>query len=253
MVNLLLKEFGDTPLSLLNRRAIEGYLARRRSEGLARPTRNRYLCVMKVILGKGREWGYLRDNPAADLKQEPEDRKLPRPYRDDELATLLTCLPEEPRRVAEVFLHTGMRRGELVKLLWADVDLGGRTLIVKSPKNRRDRTVPLSGRVTEILSERRRQWESECRRGIADPRVYGGRANIRKAVRRAWIQIPAERRAILRPVHSLRDTAITRFVNEGVPLAVVQEFAGHATVEMTRRYAEVSPEAVRQAVERVYG
>jgi integrase len=120
MVNLLLKEFGDTPLSLLNRRAIEGYLARRRSEGLARPTRNRYLCVMKVILGKGREWGYLRDNPAADLKQEPEDRKLPRPYRDDELATLLSCLPEEPRRVAEVFLHTGMRRGELVKLLWAD-------------------------------------------------------------------------------------------------------------------------------------
>lgn len=252
-VNLLLEEFGDTPLSRLDRRAVEGYLARRRAEGLATATRNRYLCALKVILGKGREWGYLRESPAADLKQEPEGRKLPRPYRDAEVATLLSCLSEHPRQVTEVYLHTALRMGELVKLLWADVDLVGRTLTVRAPKNHRDRTIPLSGRVVEILAERRREWDLECRRGIADPRVYGERANIRKAIRRGWGEIPAERRAVLRPIHSFRDTAITHLVSEGVPLPVVQELAGHATIEMTRRYAEVSPEAVRQAVERVFG
>ena len=65
--------------------------------------------------------------------------------------------------------------------------------------------------------------------------------------------LPPERRDALRPVHSFRDTAITRLVSAGVPLPVVQELAGHATIEMTRRYAEVSPKAVRQAVERVFG
>jgi site-specific recombinase XerD len=38
-----------------------------------------------------------------------------------------------------------------------------------------------------------------------------------------------------------------------VPLPVVQELAGHASLEMTRRYAEVTPEAAREAVARVFG
>ena len=49
---------------------------------------NRYLCTLKVVLAKGVEWGYLRENPAADLKQRPEGRKLPRPYREAEVTAL---------------------------------------------------------------------------------------------------------------------------------------------------------------------
>jgi site-specific recombinase XerD len=41
-------------------------------------------------------------------------------------------------------------------------------------------------------------------------------------------------------------------VNTGATLPVVQEFAGHASIEMTRRYAEVSPEAVREAITRAF-
>jgi integrase len=75
-----------------------------------------------------------------------------------------------------------------------------------------------------------------------------------ESVRRAWRQaLDAERREWLRPVHSFRDTAITRLAAVGVPLPVVQELAGHSSLEMTRRYAEVTPEAVREAVARVFG
>jgi hypothetical protein len=91
-VGKLLQEFGDTPLTTLNRSVIEGYLARRRDEGLSKASRNRYLASLRVILAQGVEWGYLRQNPAAGLKQEPEGRKLPRPYRDGEVALLLEAL-----------------------------------------------------------------------------------------------------------------------------------------------------------------
>jgi integrase len=157
--------------------------------------------------------------------------------------------------VATLYLDTGLRRGELVKMLWADVDLVDATITVRAPKNRRDRVVPLSGRAHEILNERRRQWQAEQTDELADLRVYGARADIAKAVRRVWDHVlPAERREVLRPVHSLRDTCITRLATAaGVPLPVVQELAGHATIEMTRRYVEVSPEAVREAVTRVFG
>ena len=64
------------PLTRLNRSGIEGYLAHRRDEGLAKASRNRYLATLRVILAKGVEWGYLRRNPADGLRQEPEGRKL---------------------------------------------------------------------------------------------------------------------------------------------------------------------------------
>ena len=252
-LNRLLAEFGDVSLSKLDRAAIEGYLARRRSEGIAKATANRYLCAMNVVLNMGVEWGYLRDNPAADLKIMPEGRKLPRPYRDGEVSALLEALDAAARDVATLYLETALRLGELEKLLWADVDLTGATLTVRGPKNGRDRVVPLSSAAVRILNERRQQWQAEQSEEHADLRVYGNRANIRKAVRRAWHVLPPERRGVLRPVHSFRDTAITRLVGNNTSLPVVQELAGHATLEMTRRYAEVSPEAVREAVTRVFG
>jgi integrase len=253
-VRKLVEEFGDTALSKLDRAAVEGYLARRRGEGWSKASRNRYLACVKVVLSKAVEWGYLRQNPAAGVKQEPEGRKLPRPYRDGEVAALLEALDPATRDVARIYLDTGLRRGELMKMLWADVDLVGATLTVRAPKNRRDRVVPLSGRALEILNERRRQWKAEQTDARADLRVYGDRADIAKVVRRAWDDVLApERCEVLRPVHSFRDTAITCLVGAGVPLPVVQDLAGHSQIEQTRRYAEVSPEAVREAVTRVFG
>lgn len=240
------------PLTRLNRSGIEGYLAHRRDEGLAKASRNRYLATLRVILAKGVEWGYLRRNPADGLRQEPEGRKLPRPYRDGEVTGLLEALDPVTRDVATLYLETALRRGELVKLLWGDVDLVGATLTVRAPKNHRDRVVPLSTGALRVLTERRRQWEKEQDEGQTDLRVYGHRADVHKAVRLAWHVLTPERRDVLRPVHSFRDTAITRMVNTGATLPVVQEFAGHASIEMTRRYAEVSPEDVREAILRAF-
>ena len=169
------------------------------------------------------------------------------------MKALLKALDSEIASVATLYLNTAMRRGELMKLLWADVDLPGASLTVRSPKNGRDRVVPLSDDALRILRKRRHQWKNEQTADSTDLRVYGSRADIAKAVRGSWHVLNSERRDVLQPVHSFRDTAITQLAAAGVPLAVVQELAGHASIEMTRRYAEVSPKAMRDAVTRVFG
>lgn len=253
-VNMLLQEFGDLPVSKLDRATIEGYLARRRDEGLARSSSNRYLCVLKVALAKAVEWGYLRQNPAAQLRCAPENKKLPRPYHDDELERLLPLLRPSSRDIATVYLETGMRKGELIDLKWADVDMGANTLTVRQPKNRRDRVVPMSPNVREILLTRRRDSAASP---VVDmePRVYGFAADIRQVLRRAYVpaHITPERRHVLRPIHSLRDTNITRLVAAGIPLDRVQLLAGHNSVEMTRRYAQTSDASLHEAVAKVFG
>jgi len=48
--------------------------------------------------------------------------------------------------------------------------------------------------------------------------------------------------------HDLRHTYGSHLAMKGVPLKVVQELMGHATIQMTERYAHLSPETRRQAV-----
>jgi site-specific recombinase XerD len=49
--------------------------------------------------------------------------------------------------------------------------------------------------------------------------------------------------------HALRHTFASHLVMRGVPLKAVQELMGHATIEMTMRYAHLSPDVRRSAVQ----
>jgi site-specific recombinase XerD len=49
--------------------------------------------------------------------------------------------------------------------------------------------------------------------------------------------------------HDLRHTYASHLAMKGVPLKVIQELLGHATIEMTMRYAHLSPEVKQEAVQ----
>ena len=248
-VNMLVEEFGDRPIRDIDSHAIDGYLARRRDEGLSRASSNRYLAALKVIFKKAAEWGYLVVNPADLVKMMPEQQKKPNPYLDDELEQLLSCLQPRHRQIAEVYLQTGMRRGELMKLMWKDVDFGSRLITVRDPKNNSDRVIPMSELVREIL------WDMRHRDGEAHSSlvVLGSLANIRQVLTRAMERagIAEDRRD--RPLHRLRDTFGTKLAEKGVPADRIQKLMGHRDIAMTLRYVETREQGLRDAIAVSFG
>lgn len=172
-----------------------------------------------------------------------------------------------------VALGTGMRRGELLGLRWEDVDLDARILHVrralqvvdgharlKATKTLRSRSIRIDVNVVEVLRRRRRQQQLQReaagehgwrdRWGLAfteEDGTYLVPMNVTQAFR--WrvrrVDVPTIR------LHDLRHTHATLLLEAGVPIKVVSERLGHASVSMTLDvYAHVLPAMEVDAVER---
>jgi integrase len=145
-----------------------------------------------------------------------------------------------------------MRRGELVALRWQDVDLEAGKVLVRQtiwrgiiglPKNHKPREIPLSANVVAML---------KAHRHLRGPLVFcdagGEYLRVNKLNR---VMEAACKRAGLRHIgwHVLRHTFASHLAMRNVPLKAVQELLGHASIQMTMRYAHLSPTVSRSAVD----
>ena len=118
---------------------------------------------------------------------------------------------------------------------------------VGTPKNGKERTIPLNANAVVALKAQRHlrgQWVW-CHEDGSHFDNY----NLKWALRRI------RKRSGLRHFewHVLRHSFGSHLVMRGVPLKVVMELMGHSTIEMTMRYAHLSPDVPRDAVEVLVG
>lgn len=116
--------------------------------------------LIQSVLGIARkEWGWLRDDPARDVRRPQDKASRKRRITPDEVARVVMALgyasgkpSTVSHRVALAFLfalETAMRSGEILGLRWGDVD--ERFVTLPRTKNGDVRQVPLSVRAREIL------------------------------------------------------------------------------------------------------
>ena len=171
-----------------------------------------------------------------------------------------------------VLLSLGVRRGELLALQWADLDLEARTVSVrrtleessagvhlKEPKTVRSaRTIALPSTTVEALrahhaSQQRARLAAGKdfnRLGLVFPGRDGGpwrpsafASRCRSVFRKAGLSCR---------LHDLRHTHATMLLRQGVHPKVVQERLGHANVSITLdTYSHVAPHMQEAAAERI--
>jgi integrase len=244
----LLPQFGHLGLDRIGTAEIEMYKAKKLEANMARKSINNQLTVLRKILSTAVEWGVIVAVPQVKWL------KTPVPEFDfltfDEAFRLIAAASKEWRNAIAVALRTGLRQGELRALRWSDVDLEHGRIIVRravwrdvisTPKNGRQREVPLSQQAADALREHPRRGELV----FAAP---DGSLLSKGAMK--WPLWNACNNADLRRIgwHTARHTFASHLVMRGAPLKAVQELMGHSTIEMTMRYAHLSPDARRDAV-----
>ncbi|MEM7378967.1 MAG: site-specific integrase [Pseudomonadota bacterium] len=175
-----------------------------------------------------------------------------------EALALLQCAEQIDKSPAladfiRLALNTGCRKGELLGLEWSRVDLKRDLIFLESghTKSGRRRSVPLNGEARRALIGRANYRAMHC---AHTPWVFAHSDGTRlQNVKRSFAS--ACRAAGIEDfhIHDCRHTCAAWLVTAGVPLIEVRDLLGHSTIEMTERYAHLSPDNVRAAVNKLEG
>lgn len=253
-VGRLYDHFGDDmPMDNLAGKDVRGFIAERQQDGVKPATINRELAVLAAMIQHAvthLEWQLPNPVKGRMLKEPPG---VVRWINKAEAANLMRQAGtlKEGDRLADFIalaLNTGGRKNELLKLQWRRVSWDHQliTLEPDDDKAGRRRTIPLNDAALAAL-KRRASWVAKyC---PSSPWVFCKRDGSRYANPNPAFAKACRLTGIKDfRIHDLRHTCASWMVSEGVPLADVKEVLGHSTVNMTERYAHLSPHRAREAV-----
>src|SRR5262249_6733527 len=184
------------------------------------------------------------ENPCrgVSLPKEQARTRYMSPDEEERLLDVLTGPRAHLLSIVELYLTTGMRENELLRLPVGLVDLNRDVVYLKNTKGEIDHEVPLSSRSREILAHlvnraRRIGWHFI----FTNPETGKPYTTIKTAWRTAC------RLAGIRDlrIHDLRHTFGTRAADAGVPLSAIRNVMGHNSIKMTERYAHATDEGMR--------
>ncbi|GAB6145008.1 tyrosine-type recombinase/integrase [Desulfocicer niacini] len=242
------KAFGKLPLSAITTRDIQQYQTKIKARTSA-GTSNRHYSLLSRIFNLAIEWGFLEKNPCKGVKKQKEAGGKERYLNKDELKRFLQALDEVEQSVSthsiRFLLFSGARMSEALGLLWTNVDIEGGTALLADTKGGKARTITLNDLAKQVLVEMRSFKINKY--------VFpGAKANTHLASPRRLFETVKEKTGIGNfRIHDLRHSFASIAVNNGASLYEVQRLLGHASSNMTQRYAHLSDKAVRDATDGV--
>jgi integrase len=235
---------GDMPVGDVSEEVVYDFISKLEATKICIATVNRYLAALKTILRFKRQ-------PADHIKLGKEPKGRIRVISKKEEETLLALIREaklnqrnqfypETADLIEVLLYTGMRLSEGINLKYEDVNFDANLISIWINKGEKPRSVPMTKRVRSILEERQK---SNKERPFTLTRHQAGHAWnwVRKQM-----GLTKDKEFVM---HALRHTCASRLVNKGIDLYVVKEYLGHSTIQVTERYAHLSPDKLAHAAE----
>jgi integrase len=211
---------------------------------------HRELQLMRAVLNFARRKGWIARNPfelGEPLISMASERKRDRILTREEEAKLLAACEKKSRAhlrpILVAALDTGLRKGELLKLRWLDVDLtsGLIRLRATTTKTEQPRTVGMTARLRAELEQ---LWAKSPKK--ADWLVFGIKSDIKRGFAAACEDAEIEDLRF----HDLRHVATTRLVEtKALHTQEAMKITGHTQQTTFARYINPADETARRAAE----
>ncbi len=169
---------------------------------------------------------------------------LPNVLSKEEIKAILEALTNMKHKAMLSLIYAcGLRRSELLNLTFEDIQSDRKLLMIKQSKGKKDRIVPLSDKILEMLREyyksyKPKKWLFE---GQKENTKYSDRSLeevLKKSIKLAGINKPVS-------LHWLRHSYATHLLENGTDLRYIQELLGHSSSKTTEIYTHVSTKSIQ--------
>jgi len=243
---------GHSVLSDISSSLIAQHRDRLSKSGKSNATVNRYLSALSHVLTISvKEWNILGYSPMPNVRKLREPKGRVRFLSDEERELLLQSCKESHNpylyTIVVLALSTGVRKGELLKLHWKDVDMKRHMLMFRDTKNTETRSVPLTGYALDVLKAHVRV------RRIDTPFVFPSPSDCMKpySINDAWKYAVKRARLVNFRFHDLRHSCASYLAMNGASLLEIGEILGHKTLSMVKRYSHLTEAHTKSVVERM--
>jgi integrase len=217
---------------------------------------NRTIALASKMFSLAIRWGMRETNPAKGIERNTEYGRR-RYLSSDELVRLTAALAKHPDKqaadIVRLLLLTGARRGEVLGMRWADIDLtdGTWSKPPSSTKQKEHHQVPLSAPARQLLSEIREQQAGKRR--VLPTYVFPSIGDTGHVVeiKKSWRRICKAAGVTGLRIHDLRHSYASQLVSGGASLPLIGALLGHSSPSTTARYAHLAHDPLREATERV--
>lgn len=257
---LLSSDISD--INLISTRILREYIYRsKESRNLASSSTSKLIAIIKSFFNYLEEDEVIAKNPARKIKVPPKINKIPRILSKHEVDLIIRSVDFAPRffrknntrdkLIITLLYYTGIRRSELLKLNWDDLNLSNSTLIVRSGKGNKDRLIPIHSILSNLLDK-----YLEERLPLIDNALIVGERGRRMCkccfvdILNRYLEISGLKKKGY-SAHSFRHSFASHLIESGADLFKVQSLLGHASLETTKVYINFNSTQMARAVERL--
>ncbi len=211
---------------------------------------NRELELLRAVLRFAQREGWIVKSPfelGAPLISKVSETRRDRVLSFAEEARLLAACTDKRAHLRPLLitaLDTGMRRGELFKLAWSDVDFNANLIRVRATntKTEQARTVGLTRRVRQELL---------ALQALAPPNSPEPVFGIKNTVKNGFAAALRKAKIENFTFHDCRHTATTRLTASGMPASEAMKITGHTQMITFQRYVNITDDSARIGADRL--
>jgi integrase/recombinase XerD len=173
------------------------------------------------------------------------DKLLPNVLSKEEVKMILYAHSNlKHKTMLSLIYACGLRCGELLALQPAHIDSKRNLILLKKAKGNKDRIVPLSPKILEMLRQYYKDYKPKnyLFEGQISGAPYDARSLqlvLKHALKKVGIQKPVT-------LHWLRHSFATHLLESGTDLRFIQELLGHSSSRTTEIYTHVSTKSIQQ-------
>jgi site-specific recombinase XerD len=199
--------------------------------------------------------GYLKKNPTDDVELPKVEKRLPSRLTKQDSLKLLEVVYNYPyehkflryrnHAMFSLFVFAGLRKNELLKLRYTDVDIENLSIFVNQGKGSKDRIVPMTYTLAQRLSryvEERKRLNKTCPYFFSSLHRNGGYTD--SGLKRLVIQM-RKASGVAFTIHRLRHTYATLMIESGCDIYSLSRMLGHSDIKTTTIYLSASVEHLR--------